>query len=322
MFKKILIFNFIMFISLLSFATENKNISVSIGEIPEDIQLAREFNINVETKHPNDLEARINISKLNEKNKYFSLTNVEKETIFLKNNFTNTNFNLTLVPFTLGVSTLTAFCVDFYEQDNLVSGPNPKDIPLTIKPTKPKVKAKGLIDIYSPYKPLNWALILIWVGVLSFLGILAYYISNKFFKKKEIIAKKINADRLKNISPYQLAHDQLNGLTNSCFWQEKQYKKYFYVLSGILRKYLTSMFEVNAYQKNTTEVLRQLRTKISNKMTIRNIREFLLMCDLVKFSKYIPPMQYRDKAVVLIRKIIEDTRVLYKSEGEENKNAK
>ncbi len=308
MFRKISIFNLLIFISLFSFAVEP---SVSIGKIPEDIQLARPFQIDIDAKHENNLDAEINTKKINAENDYFSIINVDEE-----NDLVSTSFNLTIIPFVLGVSTLTAVNVDFFEQDKLVSTSKLEDIEFDIKPTKAKVKAKGLIDIYSPYKPFNIILMLMWLSAIILVLLVVYFISKRFRKTNEKIAENINYDRLKNISPHQMAYDQLSGLTDSFFWQEKQYKKYFYVLSGILRKYLTGTFEVNAYQKNTTDLLRKLRTAISDKKVIMNTREFLVMCDLVKFSKYIPTEQYRDKAVVLIRQIIEATKHFHDKQEE------
>lgn len=309
MFRKIFIFNFLVFVSLFSFGAEPE---ISVSEIPDDIKLARPFEIIITAKHEKNLEAKINVEKINAENDYFSITNIYEET-----DFGTSDFELTIIPFTLGVSTLTAVNIDFFEQDKIVSTSKVDDIEFDIKPTKPKVKAKGLIDIYSPYKPLNIKLILIWLSAIIIAILIAYFVSKKFRKTKEKIARDINYARLRNISPYQLAYDQLNGLMDSFFWQEKQYRKFFYVLSGILRKYLTKTFEVNAYQKNTTDLLRKLRNVIQDKKVIRDIREFLVMCDLVKFSEYTPIEQYRDKAVVLIRQIIEATKHVHEKKEEQ-----
>ncbi len=81
---------------------------------------------------------------------------------------------------------------------------------------------------------------------------------------------------------------ELDALRESDLLKRKQIKKYFTILSDIVRKYVERRYEIPALDRTTEEIKGEIK-KIKLQQEIAELLSSLLFfCDLVKFAKYVP----------------------------------
>jgi hypothetical protein len=134
-----------------------------------------------------------------------------------------------------------------------------------------------------------------WVGggywaYLLILPILALLAAGGFFyyrqKSKAIALPKIPEELKK--PAWEVAFLELENLKSSDLLERKEIKKYYILLSDIIRKYLERRYQITALDRTTQEVKGELkRVKVEGEVADL-IYGFLSACDLVKFAKYIP----------------------------------
>jgi hypothetical protein len=84
-------------------------------------------------------------------------------------------------------------------------------------------------------------------------------------------------------------------LKGSDFLERKEIKKYYIILSDIIRKYLERRYQITALDRTTQEVRGELkRVKTEGEVTDL-VYGFLFSCDLVKFARYIPSKEEIEK---------------------------
>ena len=87
---------------------------------------------------------------------------------------------------------------------------------------------------------------------------------------------------------WEVALLELENLKNSDFLERKEIKKYYIILSDIIRKYLERRYQITALDRTTPEVKSEMRSVKVDKEIIDSVYDFLFSCDLVKFAKYVP----------------------------------
>lgn len=147
---------------------------------------------------------------------------------------------------------------------------------------------KPPIDVSGGY----WAYLLI-LPILALLtaGGFLYYRQ----KAKGLALPKIPEELLK--PAWEVAILELDSLRNSDILEKKQIKKYFIILSDIIRKYIERRYEIPALDRTTEEIRVEIkRTKLDQKVS-ELIYNLLAFCDLVKFAKYIPSTDQIEKSL-------------------------
>jgi hypothetical protein len=87
----------------------------------------------------------------------------------------------------------------------------------------------------------------------------------------------------------------LEGLQGSDLLKRKEIKKYYIILSDIIRKYLERRYQVTALDRTTQEVKAELKKAKVEAEVIDLASGFLYSCDLVKFAKYVPSEEEIEK---------------------------
>ena len=64
-------------------------------------------------------------------------------------------------------------------------------------------------------------------------------------------------------------------------------KEYYDKLSDIIRFYISRTYSVDGMEKTTTELYSMLKNKITPEQN-RELKNYLINCDFVKFAKLIP----------------------------------
>ena len=94
---------------------------------------------------------------------------------------------------------------------------------------------------------------------------------------------------------WEVALFELDSLRSSDLLEKKQVKRYFILLSDIIRKYVERRFEIPALDRTTEEIRGEIKKAKLDQKASGLINELLSFCDLVKFAKYIPPMEEIEK---------------------------
>jgi hypothetical protein len=96
---------------------------------------------------------------------------------------------------------------------------------------------------------------------------------------------------------WEVALLELESLKNSDLLKKKQIKKYFIILSDIVRKYIQRRYKISALDRTTEEIKGEMkRVKLEQKIAELTYG-LLCFCDLVKFAKYIPSVEEIEKSL-------------------------
>ena len=86
-------------------------------------------------------------------------------------------------------------------------------------------------------------------------------------------------------------------------------REYYFLVSGVLRRYLEDRFGLRAPEQTTEEFLASVATNhLLNLSQKELLKSFLERCDLVKFAKYIPQTQEAAKVSQTVREFIHQTQ--------------
>jgi len=135
--------------------------------------------------------------------------------------------------------------------------------------------------ISFPWDELLFMLGLIVLAIILIVG--AYFLIRWWTKRRA----HDNRDEL--LPPHKKVFLELERLDKQKFIERGDFRKYFYFLSEIYRRYLEERFGYPALEKTTTEILSDLTLQIGLPDDLEKIAEnFLSNADLVKFGNYMP----------------------------------
>jgi len=170
----------------------------------------------------------------------------------------------------------------------------------------PFTYAQDIRDIKPPvYFPFNYKLLIVIVSILFLLGIcyLAVFIFKKKNKKQTIIS-------IPTKPAHQKAYEALNALRVRNLPLNGKVKEYYYQLSIIIRRYVEDRFSLKAPDMTTGEFLFSIRdSKILKKEYQDILKEFLNLCDIVKFAKYGPTEEEIEKSFDVAVKFVDQTKL-------------
>jgi hypothetical protein len=108
------------------------------------------------------------------------------------------------------------------------------------------------------------------------------------------------------LPPWEEALAALEGLPWRDWLAEGEFKRFYYRLSEILKRYLERRFEFDAVEQTTTELLASMRAQ---RLPMRDeIGRFYARCDLVKYAKTVPPVDEAERAIEQLRDFVVKTR--------------
>ena len=105
--------------------------------------------------------------------------------------------------------------------------------------------------------------------------------------------------RIVKITPKRPAHiislNEIGRIKSDDSWRVSGNSKEFYtMLTDALRTYISDRFDINATEMTTAEIVDNM-LKIKSKEELRDIQELLSVADLVKFAKFNPQMNEKDR---------------------------
>ena len=125
--------------------------------------------------------------------------------------------------------------------------------------------------------------LLIAAGILL-IAIAAWFLYKKFKKEKETII--VAPDKLK--PSHELALEELEQLRLAGLWQQGRIKEYYTELTDILRRYISTRWNINAMELTSDEILSAGFVKLLGNEDRARLQFILNTADLVKFAKALP----------------------------------
>lgn len=108
--------------------------------------------------------------------------------------------------------------------------------------------------------------------------------------------------------PHEIALAQLDNLENEKKWQQGDLKGYYTELTHIFREYLENRYLFPALESTSEEIGTALKKTGVEAVERREVLDFLLQADMVKFAKATPPVEVHPKLLSLARAFILKTK--------------
>ena len=158
---------------------------------------------------------------------------------------------------------------------------------MRVKIAPPDTTAK-IFDIIKPYKaPITIGEILPWILIATLIGVISWLIIRLLRKLKK--SETGTGTYIPPEPAHVIAFRELERLKNEQLWQKGETKKYYTMLTEILRQYLENRFRVFSLELTTSETLEALiKTGFKRNGSYNDLKTVLTGADLVKFAKYNP----------------------------------
>lgn len=150
------------------------------------------------------------------------------------------------------------------------------------KPSQDILDIKGIIAFGHG----AWWYLKVLLIIILFL-VLIYFIY-KFCKKRT--RKATQEEIIRTIPPKEYALSQLENLQSLNLIEKGQIKDYYDKLSDILRYYVSRVYNIDGLEKTTNELFVLLKNKAPLDYN-RELKNYLINCDFVKFAKVIPTQE-------------------------------
>jgi hypothetical protein len=134
--------------------------------------------------------------------------------------------------------------------------------------------------------------IYIGLGVVAIIAALAIFFSRRRKLPAAILPKA------PPVPPYVTALRKLEELHDKKLWQEGQLKAYHSGISDILREYIEASFPCNAMELTTDEILYRFRRINVPREAKAQLKQALLLADMVKFAKEVPVAEENELSYV------------------------
>lgn len=136
--------------------------------------------------------------------------------------------------------------------------------------------------------PFSWKdfLSLLWIPLvililLAIIGSIIYLIIRKnkkgyFFTPPPVLPAHVRAMK------------SLDKIKEEKIWQQERYKEFYTQLTDVLRRYINERYGINSLEMTSGEILSIIRIKTEEDSIYENLKQVLIVADLVKFAKYKP----------------------------------
>ena len=150
-----------------------------------------------------------------------------------------------------------------------------------------------------------------WIGLGVVAAIFAALIAGfLYWRKRRGEGASIFSFSATPVPPHEAALMELAALIAGQYIGKGEFKKYYSILSEILREYIERRIGVRALELSTDETMRNIgesRFPLTADL-IELIKVILDRADMVKFAKLIPPDSWHFETVEFARKFIEETK--------------
>ena len=159
-----------------------------------------------------------------------------------------------------------------------------------VQPFEIDIESGAVADIKPLFGvPFYWwgiirIILLVWL-ILAVLAVAGYFIW-RYIKKKPVFEIEKTESKL---PPHIEALNGLNKVKDEKMWQQGRLKEYYTELTDVVRVYIGRVFEINAMEMTSEEILDTLRyMRREKKEAYEKLQNMLRISDLVKFAKWKP----------------------------------
>jgi hypothetical protein len=209
-----------------------------------------------------------------------------------------TTYKLSVASFEPGRQTLPGlrFTVSFGDRGDTLTGDTVAVAIASVLPDSMKdVHGLKPAEAFPNYWLWLVPAIVLLVGLLAWLGW-------KLYRRLRRLADAV--------PPPLPAWEEALGALDRLPWRDwladGQYKRFYYALSEILKRYMERRFEFDAVEQTTTELLASMR---AHKLPMRDeITRFFARCDLIKYAKTVPTSEEAERALEQLRDFVARTK--------------
>ena len=181
-----------------------------------------------------------------------------------------------------------------------------KEIPVRIIPAIPAGTPDSLLalrDIKPQQKAGRADVRSLWLLLLAALAVLAYFLMEKYAKKKTAAAPAVPLK-----PPYEEAIELIEALDGKKYLERGEVREYTFELSEIFKRYIGRRYGTIAPELTTEEIVSWLEfSGISREMRLC-AEWFFRTSDRVKFAKWHPDRQTVDRFMKEVRVFLEATK--------------
>lgn len=109
------------------------------------------------------------------------------------------------------------------------------------------------------------------------------------------------------IPAHIIALEKLKIINEQKYWQSGEIKTYHSEITDTIRKYIENVFNIDALELTSDEILTSLRLQIADEQTKRKLKQILLLADMVKFAKEKPLPTENEFSMQLAIEFINET---------------
>ncbi|HFQ92416.1 MAG TPA: hypothetical protein ENK32_00270 [Anaerolineae bacterium] len=142
----------------------------------------------------------------------------------------------------------------------------------------------------------------VWVWALAGLA-LAGLLGAIIYRKRKA-PKPVVDNRL----PHEKALDELEGIKGLGLPEDGRYQEHYTLVSDTMRRYVEQTYQVEAMERTTSELRRELKNSAMPENAARGFLHLLDESDMVKFANVTPRREDAYQLVALAEQIVEMTR--------------
>lgn len=231
--------------------------------------------------------------------------NVQTKDSTIANNQIHATQNILLTVFDTGFYKLPPLVFTYKGQNSLFSQITTDTLYLTVKApiVDQQADIKPIANIIEP--PISWLDYLPYTLLTTlFLTALIGFV---WWKQRPKTIAKPNLPTTPLLPPHTLAQQQLQQLNQKQWWQKGKVKQYYTDLSNILRQYIEAQYQKPAMEQTTDQILQSLDNQLSNNQ-LNNLKNTLLVADMVKFAKATPTVEQHIEAFQNAQQFVKDTQ--------------
>lgn len=204
---------------------------------------------------------------------------------------------LTMAAFATGEPRIPPFIVPYPAEGEVLAAAS-DSIPVKVASVMPR-DMKDINDLKPQIQFPNFLPIWIILGILAAAGL--GYLGWRLYRRYRRIA--LYGAPLPD--PWDEALAALDKVPAEDWLASGHFKRYYYTVSEMLKRYLTRRFEFPALDQTTTEILRAM--KAAKTPEREGFGEFFQNADMVKYAKFVPPLGEMKAVLPTARELVKAT---------------
>jgi hypothetical protein len=156
--------------------------------------------------------------------------------------------------------------------------------------------------------PRDWAWLL-WAGLAGLVLALAILALLWFMARRRKRARAADPAAVVDLRPpEEIAYEELERIAGLKLVEQSRFKEHYTLTADCLRRYAEGIYGVPAMDRTTEEFHAALRRARVDGQQVGLFKDFLAESDLVKFAKYVPPVEEAREALPRARYIVDVTK--------------